>query len=352
MRHAVHMSATAPGHPAYEPWPVAWQRALYGPAGFYRQHAPAHHFVTSAQGIPGGGELLAQAVIALARRHSCTRVVEIGAGRGELLVLIRALAPELSLTGVDVVPMPENVVGRGIDWQVTSGGSALPPAMTDLEDTLLLAHEWLDVIPCPIVERDDAGSWRQVLVETSSGRERLGPPVDDEQRAWLTHWVDDSAVRAEVGFSRDHAWADLVSRLTSGLAVVVDYGHEAPQRPLHGTLTGFSRGQQVSPVPDGSCDLTAHVAIDSLAAATPDPFEVRVARQSRLLAEVLAASGTGQQVTSGIGQGTSPGSPIPHELARTDPAAYLEALVRQGAWRALTAPGGLGDFHWVLASPR
>src|SRR5262249_62244441 len=73
--------------------------------------------------------------------------------------------------------------------------------------------------------------------------------------------------RAEVGAPRDAAWADAVRAVTRGLALAVDYGHLANGRPAFGSLTGFRDGRQVPPVPDGSCDLTAHVAIDSVAAA-------------------------------------------------------------------------------------
>ena len=37
-----------------------------------------------------------------------------------------------------------------------------------------------------------------------------------------------------------------------------------------------------------------------------------------------------------------------HDLASTDPAAYVAALARASAAAALTDPNGLGAFHWVL----
>ncbi|MYS43043.1 hypothetical protein GTY23_17755, partial [Streptomyces sp. SID5998] len=67
------------------------------------------------------------------------------------------------------------------------------------------------------------------------------------------------------------AWAGAVSRLRRGLAVAVDYAHTAADRPPFGTLTGFRDGRETAPVPDGSCDLTAHVALDACAAAGPAP---------------------------------------------------------------------------------
>ena len=58
--------------------------------------------------------------------------------------------------------------------------------------------------------------------------------------------------------------SDLGSRVRRGAVLAVDYGHTVGERPADGTLTAYRAGALVVPVPDGSCDLTAHVAIDSL----------------------------------------------------------------------------------------
>jgi hypothetical protein len=79
----------------------------------------------------------------------------------------------------------------------------------------------------------------------------------------------------------------------------------------------------VPPVPDGSCDITAHVAVDSL--VHDDLLDQRTALR-RL--------------------GVSGATP-PYELATGDPAAYLAALATSSAAAALTARGGLGDFWWA-----
>ncbi|MGW2851170.1 SAM-dependent methyltransferase, partial [Streptomyces sp. NPDC001215] len=97
-------------------------------------------------------------------------------------------------------------------------------------------------------------------------------------------------------------------------------------RPPFGTLTGFRAGREVAPVPDGSCDITAHVALD--ACALPG---------ARLLTQRAALHTLG--VT---------GARPPLTLASTDPAAYVRALAHAGAAAELTAPGGLGDFGWLL----
>lgn len=345
-------------------WEQAWQAALYGPDGFYRHHAPAEHFATSVQGLPGGGEVLAEAVLTLARQHGCRRVVDVAAGRGELLGQLRALDPDLHLTGVDVGPAPP---GLHVDrWLVSPGGARLPEALDDLHDTLVLAHEWLDVVPCPVVDREegDPAGWRSVLV-TVDGEERPGPRLSGPDLEWARRWLGAEVQRAEVGLPRDRAFADLLSRVRSGVVVAVDYGHTAADRPRHGTLTGFRGGYQVQPVPDGSCDLTAHVAFDSLAqvTSTPEPTQPRLTHepaQPQLNQETIQprlTQDTGQcQVTT---QGAllrelvgDPSDPVPHRLASADPSAYLQAVARRAALTALTAPGGLGDFRWLLAPRR
>ncbi len=335
MRHPSGMSTPAPPH-GTTGWEPAWQEALYGPGGFYRASAPAAHFATSAQGIPGGGELLAAAVVALAHRHGCRRVVDVGCGRGELLTQVRRLDPSLHLTGVDVVARP---AGLDVDaWLVSPGGAALPDGLRDLPETLVVAHEWLDVVPCPVVARDGTGVWRSLAV-AADGTEHLGPVVRGDDLAWVRRWLDDDGDdlpgrRGEVGLPREAALADLLGRVRSGLVVVVDYGHTEDDRPPHGTLTGFRGGREVAPVPDGSCDVTAHVAVDALLASlctgrTGGPS--RLVRQRDLLRELLG----------------DPGPPVPHALARSDPPAYLGGLARRAALTTLTG-GALGDFWWLL----
>lgn len=322
-------------HPDRQPWEQAWQDALYGQDGFYRRQAPSGHFATSVQGLPGAGAVLARAVAALARRHGCTRVVDVGTGRGELLTELRRTDPALHLTGVDVVVRP---AGLDVDaWHVSPGGSRLPPALEHLTGTLVVAHEWLDVVPCPVVERDTRGVWRTVTV-AHDGTESRGEPASGDDLRWLRTWAGPDVRRAEVGLPRDRAGADLLARLHDGVLLVVDYGHERAARPLDGTLTGFRAGQQVAPVPDGSCDLTAHVAVDSLAAHLREvhpTVDCRVTDQRTALLDLLPAD--------------ADAPPVPHDLARREPTSYLRALAQRAALRALTAPAGLGGFRWVVA---
>jgi SAM-dependent MidA family methyltransferase len=145
---------------------------------------------------------------------------------------------------------------------------------------LLIANEWLDSVPLDVLE-----DGRLVLVDTD-GAEHLGAPLSS---AWADTWWPEGG-RVEVGASRDLAWAAAVARERRGLAVAVDYGHTvADRRP---TLTGYRDGRQVPPVPDGSCDLTAHVALDSAAAATGSLL-VRQREALRALGVTAALSGQG-----------------------------------------------------------
>ncbi len=316
---------------AWVPWRQAWQEALYGGSGFYRtQGGPAAHFATSAQGAPGVGEVYAQALVALARREGLTRLVDLGAGRGELLTHVHAIAPDLALLGVDVADAPD--LPEGAEWLVSPGGADLPAGLSDLTEALVVAGEWLDVVPCTVAERDAEGTMRVVLVDPATGEERLGDPLAGPDLAWCErdgHWREGpharTGDRVEVGRTRDLAWRDLLSRVDGGVAVAIDYGHRREDRPASGTLTGFRHGRVVAPVPDGSCDLTAHVAMDSL-----DHDELVTQR------EALRRLGADGAVPA-------------RELASADPAAYLAGLTRSSATVALTATQGLGGFWWALA---
>lgn len=131
--------------------------------------------------------------------------------------------------------------------------------------------------------------------------------------------------RAEIGRPRDEAWAAAAGTLEAGIAVAVDYAHPRTARPPFGTLTGFREGREVRPVPDGSCDITSHVALD--ACALPGA-ELRTQR------EALRALGVS-------------GERPPLALASADPAAYVRGLAAAGEAAELVARGGLGDFGWL-----
>lgn len=312
-----------------QPWSDAWQESLYGAAGFYRQPSgPAGHFRTSSHGP--AGRLLASAIATLAHAEGCSRVIDIGAGRGELLN--RLAGSDLDLLGVDVVARPVALDPR-IGWLVAPGGAELP-VLPPGGAAVALANEWLDVVPCPVAEADAAGTLREVLV-APDGSEALGTPVGESatcgaaESAWVERWWPGPhrpGDRVEIGLPRDRAYAALLALVPDGVVVAVDYGHRLADpggRPRSGTLTGYRGGRQVAPRPGGTCDLTAHVAMDSLSAG-------RLQRQR----DVLAGLGV---------NATRP----PSELARSDPRGYLAGLEHASAAGELLGPP-LGDFWWAL----
>lgn len=303
-------------------WRVAWWDALYGPNGFYRRgEGPVGHFTTSAHGQLGA--VLAEVVANLADQAGVCRVVDLACGRGELLAHLHDQRPDLELVGVDVVERPTDLPQR-VEWLRSPGGATLPDELRDL-DALVLAHEWLDVVPCTVAEVDDDAILREVLVD-SSGSESLGEGITGEERAWADAWwaVTEPGERVEIGLSRDTAWRELVSRNPAGTTIAVDYGHTRTTRPRHGTLTAYREGALTEAVPDGQRDLTAHVATDSLGAD-------EVVTQRDLFHRLGLTA-------------TTPA----HATATTDPLGYVRALGRTSAIAALTDPNGLGGFHWAM----
>jgi SAM-dependent MidA family methyltransferase len=305
--------------------------ALYGEGGFFVRPGagPAAHFRTSAHATPQFAEALLRLLDLVDRaldRPSALDLVDLGAGRGELLAALVAtarpgLAARLRPTAVELAPAPRT--GGPIWWRPT-----LPTPVTGL----LLGTEWLDNVPVEVAERDPAGVDRYLLVDPATGQEALGDPVAGPDADWLARWwpLTVPGTRAEIGRPRDQAWAGAVEALHRGTALAVDYGHLADCRPPLGTLTGFRNGREVPPVPDGSCDLTAHVALDAVRQAAGRTGAVLV-RQ----AEALRALGV---------DGTRP----PLALAHRDPTGYLHRLAAAGGAAELTDPAGLGGHYWLL----
>lgn len=292
------------------PWKGAWQRALYGEAGFFLSSRPAQHFRTNSHIA-----LFAEAIAEVVRRSGSATVVDLGAGEGELLKALHGLEPDVELIGVELGSRPAGLPGA-IDW-----ATKLPTHI----DGLLIANEWLDNVPCDVVEVDHDGVTRVVCVDPATGAETLGEPVAS---AWIDTWwpLREPGERAEVGTARDVAWADAVARV-DGMAIAIDYGHQRGDRPAFGTLRSYLHGHEADVIPDGSRDVTAHVAVDSVAEATG----------AHLLLQRDALRRLGLS-----------GARPPIELAHANPRAYLQALGRSGELGELVATGGLGDFWWIV----
>ncbi|MET8266152.1 SAM-dependent methyltransferase, partial [Micromonospora arida] len=211
-------------------WRDAMSRALYGPGGFFvAGTGPADHFRTSVHASPAFATALLRLVteVDAALGHpSRFDVVDVGAGRGELLRALAGLAVGVSgeptrsgrsglipprvgspetltptasarpapdgpspvapraplaervrFTAVEYAPRPENLPEE-ITWT-----SEIPAEITGV----LLATEWLDNVPLDVAVHTEDG-WRYVLVDPESGAESVGEPVSPDDLDWLTTW--------------------------------------------------------------------------------------------------------------------------------------------------------------------
>ncbi|GGK12059.1 hypothetical protein GCM10010124_00810 [Pilimelia terevasa] len=294
--------------------------ALYGPAGFFVRGAPADHFRTSAHASPLFAAALArvaEAVDGALAAPARFDLVDVGAGRGELLAALLDRLPaglrrRVRPVAVELAPRPAGLP-PGVAWRDT-----VPADLTGL----LLATEWLDNVPLDLAR---GGRYRTVAGGDGG---RLGAA----DARWCARWWPGPAPVVEIGRPRDEAWAAAVAAVARGAALTVDYGHTRADRPAGGTLTGYRRGRQVPPVPDGTCDLTAHVAVDAAAEAAGRPYHL-VSQRAALRALGVDAARP------------------PLELAGRDPAAYLAGLAAAGEAAELLSPASLGAHH-VLLHPR
>jgi SAM-dependent MidA family methyltransferase len=331
-------------------WREAMAEALYGSDGFFTRpgNQPAAHFRTSTHASPLFAaallRLLQQVDTALGHPHRLD-LIDVGAGRGELLTTLLDAAPadlaaRLHPVAVEVTSRPDDLPAA-IGWSPPTPPlcwSTEAPIRAETDQcrreaaapAMVVACEWLDNVPLDVAQVDPAGTARYVLVDSDTGEETLGDPVTGTDLDWLRQWWPSATpgTRAEIGRPRDEAWAQVLATIPQGLALAVDYGHVAQHRPPLGTLTGFRHGREVAPIPDGSCDLTAHVAMDALTALAG---EVVLLTQR----EALRALGV---------DGARP----PLELAYHDPARYLRRLATAGQAAELTDPSGLGGHLWLL----
>lgn len=278
------MSHDRVGSPATA-WHDAWARAN---ARFYRSQTAETHFATSVEANDRVAKTLADIVARLrtTRENEEFFVIDVGAGSGKLLEHLQArITGPVSFMGIDVRSRPSELPSDFTWRQLHINEDSL-----DITGTgesffgLVIAHEFLDDIPCDVVEIDDNMRARIVLVDPVSGAEELGPCLEDpaanaflgprqpqDLQRWMATWwpVTRPGARREIGITRDLVWSRITNTVHSGAAVAIDYAHARADRALGvwdgGTLKGFASGRPRRPVPDGSVNLTAHVALDAVA---------------------------------------------------------------------------------------
>ncbi|MGC4836402.1 SAM-dependent methyltransferase, partial [Micromonospora vinacea] len=244
-------------------WRDAMSRALYGPDGFFvAGTGPADHFRTSVHASPA----FATALLRLISDVDSTLghpdrfdVVDVGAGRGELLRALLAsvgvevrvsgeptrsgrsglippragspetlpptasarrspdepslvtarpsLAERIRFTAVEYAHRPENLPEE-INWT-----AEIPAGITGV----LLATEWLDNVPLDVAVHTEDG-WRYVLVDPHTGAESVGGPVSADDLDWLTTWWPSPAspLSTDGDPSLGVAWTDATSEGESG----------------------------------------------------------------------------------------------------------------------------------------
>lgn len=265
----------------------AWEDTLTGDRSFYLSpHGdPYRHFATD---IAGSKEIVPLVQELLAIAGDCPggslTVIDVGSGAGGLLTRLATAGTDARLVGIDLRGRPAGL-DSGIEW-ITGDARQVAGDIRGIRG-VIVAHEFLDDIPCEVVETDEDGRLRRILVDPISRELLLGEFIDDpDDLAWLNEWwpVTRPLMRAEIGRSRDVAWTAVTGMLDAGAALTIDYGHTRAERVAGtwdgGTLVGYREGRVVTPVADGSCNLTAHVAIDSVAAAAPRAQSTRIARWS------------------------------------------------------------------------
>lgn len=310
-----------------KPWAASWTAAA---DEFWAREWPTEHFRTSVS------EPIAERMVAEAVRlderfgHPAEfTILDVGAGDGDLLDRILAGLPNSLRSRVRPIGLDLRQVSRpGVEWLVARAPG--PPPIEGVVG-LVMAHEWLDEIPCDVVEQDAAGVNRLVLVDVD-GTEALGPPLADAAACaaygvdavaaatWIaTYWpLNEPGERAEVGIGRDRAWEWLTKRVKQGTVIATDYMHPATgPRP---SLVGYRSGQLVPPVPDGSVNLTAHVLVESCAARVPGST---INTQREML------------------------SPVATPLTTTDGVTKARNLARSATLARLRDPRGAGAFGWL-----
>ncbi|HEY9294023.1 MAG TPA: SAM-dependent methyltransferase [Microlunatus sp.] len=309
-------------------WQSAWTAAATGPAGFWRTHRVVGQFRTAS-----GSALFAEAIASLIKQWPGIEVViEIGAGDGSLVNRLRAELPTLQYAAVDLRTDPAE--GPDVDWRIGQWdvqrhqwqGPAAELLAGLNRPTMIICAEWLDELPCPVA-RWDGEVWHELLAR-ADGSEVVGGALRAAEDAWLRRWwpAPEAGARAESGLSRDLAWTAMLEglRRAGGLALMIDYGHTRGDRPFAGSLTGFVDGRQVAARPDPMINLTAHVAVDAVAAA---------------------GEAVGAATDFMIDQRTA----INRLLPRVGPkrsADVLDRLQLDSERRMLTET--LGDHHWLL----
>lgn len=214
---------------------------------------------------------------------------------------------------------------------------------TETVTGVLISNEFFDALPVHLVERRgetlDQAVLHEWYVAAAAGGGltlEIGQPSTPALGDYFARLgiLPGDGCRAEVSLAAVSLMARLSARLERGYVITIDYGWEAeglyaPWRRM-GTLMAFRRH---SPRPDplaepGLLDLTAHVDLTSLAAASGLPAAPPVSQ-----AEALVALGIGEALEASRGR-------VAQDLARY--ASDRRAV------ETLLDPAGLGRIRVLV----
>jgi NADH dehydrogenase [ubiquinone] 1 alpha subcomplex assembly factor 7 len=268
------------------PMPIATFMALclYDPDhGYYLRGDPlgaGGDFVTAPEVSQMFGEMIglwAAEVWQEIGAPAVVHLIEIGPGRGTMMLdAIRAAraAPEfrraLRVHLVEVSPALRQRQGQTlrdagdvpVRWHTTLAEAPPGPA-------IMLTNEFFDALPVHQAERRPTG-WYERRITVNAGDE-LAFTLAAEPIADFECHVPPAVAKAPVGavfeWRTDRFAADLASRVRQdGVALVIDYGHEASA--AGDTFQAVRSHRYASPLAmPGRTDLTAHVDFAALARA-------------------------------------------------------------------------------------
>ena len=290
--------------------------ALYDPQHGYYSAGPVRtgrdaDFLTAPTASPWYARIVARIVSRLSETVGPVRLVDVAAGDGALLEVVRASGAAGSVCEVVAVersaPRRRELAARLPGVPVVADVADVPVSSSP---TVLHACELYDALPVHrVVARGGELQELWVAVEgdaTFVWREHPAPPeLEGYFDAHRIDLVDGQVAEASLAARETHR--RLLSAAAQGVCLVLDYGYPAarlynPRGRLGGSLTTFTRhrfGRDPLEAP-GEQDLTAHVNWDDLrgAAADGDWHEVALLP----LAELLVRGGLADELeTRGLG---------------------------------------------------
>ncbi len=347
------------------PFEVFQRICLYDPDGFFGgdtlRSQKAGDFLTSPEVSPLFGETLARfvdrelAVLSVppaepggrslrrSEAESDWLLVEVAAGSGSLLrPLLAALETPVEAWAVEASPAARAALESVVPGRVVASLDEVPSSFSGV----VIANELLDNLPMAIAVRTDGG-WRERWVGVDGADLVLvDAPARPEVEAWAERFglpcPEAGVVEVQIG-ARE--WiTDVLSRLSAGTLLVIDYGdvteNLAPRRQ-DGTLRTY-RAHHLGPHPldePGATDITADVNFTAMAAAAEAAgATVELNRQDEFLASL------------GLRALLSDLRREELEAAREgDALRQMELKSRKLEVETLMHPRGLGDFRVLVA---